>query len=298
MMAEHMGRILVVDDELVVLKGSERVLRPEGYEVDAVPSPLEGLEKFEQGGYDLVITDIMMPEMDGLEFIRRIRQKSTDINIVMITGFPSQESIKEALGLRIVDYLPKPFSPALLLEVVGKAMAVTRSGTAPEPGVEDYNEEVAEKLDALIEKFRGHRGPLIPLLEETQELIGYLPPVVLRHVARGLGLPVAEVHGVVSFYHFFTMKPKGKHNIKVCTGTACYVKRADEIVSRLSKELGIEMGGVTEDRQFSMESVRCLGACGLAPVVVIGQETHGSINPVETHKILDQYRGNGGSGDA
>lgn len=297
-MAEHKGRILVVDDELVVLKGCERILRPEGYEVDAVASPVEGLEKFGNGGYDLVITDIMMPEMDGLEFIRRIRQKNADTNIVMITGFPSQESIKEALGLRIVDYLPKPFSPALLLEVVGKAMAVTKSGTAPEPGVEDYNEEVAAKLDELIEKFRGHRGPLIPLLEEAQEIIGYLPPVVLRHIARSLRLPVAEVHGVVSFYHFFTMKPKGKHNIKVCTGTACYVKRAEEIVARLSKELGIEMGGVTDDRMFSMESVRCLGACGLAPVVVVDNNTHGSINPVETHKILEQYKGNGGSGNA
>ena len=224
-----------------------------------------------------------------------MRQKNTDINIVMITGFPSQESLKEALSLRIVDYLPKPFSPALLQEVVGKAIAVAKSGTAPESEAEDFTEEVAEKLDALIESFRGKRGNLIPLLEETQDMIGYLPPVVLKHVARSLKLPVAEIHGVVSFYHFFTMIPKGKHNIKVCTGTACFVKRADEIVSRLSKELGIGFGEVTEDKMFSMESVRCLGACGLAPVVVVGQETFGSINPVETNKILEQLKGNGGA---
>ena len=294
-MGESKGKILVVDDELVVLKSCERILVPKGYEVDAVPSPLEGLKKLDDGHYDLIITDIMMPEMDGLEFCRRVRQKNTDINIVMITGFPSQESLKEALSLRIVDYLPKPFSPALLQEVVGKAIAVAGSGTAPEGEVEDFTEEVAEKLDALIESFRGKRGNLIPLLEEAQDMIGYLPPVVLKHVARSLKLPVAEIHGVVSFYHFFTMIPKGKHNIKVCTGTACFVKRADEIVSRLSKALGIGFGEVTEDRMFSMESVRCLGACGLAPVVVVGQETFGSINPVETNKILEQLKGNGGA---
>ncbi len=294
-MGESKGKILVVDDELVVLKSCERILAPQGYEVVSAPSPVEGLEKLDSGDYDLIITDIMMPEMDGLEFCRRVRQKNSDINIVMITGFPSQESLKEALSLRIVDYLPKPFSPALLLEVVGKAMAVTKSGTAPEPEVEDFTEEVAQRLDALIESYRGKRGNLIPLLEETQDMIGYLPPVVLRHVAHSLNLPVSEVHGVVSFYHFFTMKPKGKHNIKVCTGTACFVKRADEIVARLTKELGIGFGEVTKDRMFSMESVRCLGACGLAPVVVVGQETFGSINPVETNKILEQLKGNGGA---
>jgi NADH-quinone oxidoreductase subunit E/NADP-reducing hydrogenase subunit HndA len=296
-MGESKGKILVVDDELVVLKSCERVLGPVGYEVDTAPTPLEGLKKFETGDYDLIITDIMMPEIDGLEFVRRIRQKDQNINIVMITGFPSQDSLKEALSMRIVDYLPKPFSPALLQEVVGKAMAVTKSGTAPAPEVEDFTEEVEQKLDDLIESFRGKRGNLIPLLEEAQELIGYLPPVVLTHIARSLGLPVSEVHGVVSFYHFFTMKPKGKHNIKVCTGTACYVKRADEIVARLTKELGIGFGEVTKDRMFSMESVRCLGACGLAPVVVVGQETFGSINPVETSKIIEQLKENGG-GDA
>ena len=177
-------------------------------------------------------------------------------------------------------------------------MDISKSGTALAPELEDYTDEVEAKLDALIEKCRGRRGSLIPLLEEAQEVIGYLPPVVLKHIARGMGLPVSEVHGVVSFYHFFTMKPKGKYNLRVCTGTACYVKRADEIVARLTEQLGIEMGEVTEDRMFSIEGVRCLGACGLAPVVVVGTETFGSINPVETHKIIEHFKGNGGGADA
>jgi NADH:ubiquinone oxidoreductase subunit E/ActR/RegA family two-component response regulator len=284
------GNILVVDDEAIVLRSCERILEPEGYEVDTSASAMEALSMLGAKPYDLVITDIKMPEMDGLQFIREIRSRDRDMNIVLITGYPSQESIREALEMRIVDYLPKPFSPALLTEVANKAVELRRKGVSPEPEVEDYTEETAGKLDGIIARYRGRPGSLIPVLQAAQELVGYLPPVVQRHIARGLNIPVSEVHGVVSFYSFFTMKPKGKHNIRVCLGTACYVKRAEEIVEKLKAELGIELGGVTPDRSFSLESVRCLGACGLAPVVVVDKDTHGSVNPVKTAEILQNYR--------
>lgn len=298
-MGDNKGNVLVVDDESVVLKSCERILEPEGYGVRTTTSPGEALTMLESDAYDLVITDMMMPEMDGIEFMRQVRKITPDMNIVLITGYPSQESIKEALGLRIIDYLPKPFSPSLLMEVVTGAIALKQSGTAPAPDVEVFTEEAAAKLDAIIEEHKDTPGSLIPVLQKAQGVVGYLPPVVQRYVAKNLNLPVSEVHGVVSFYHYFTMKPKGKHAVKVCLGTACYVKRAEEIVEKLKENLDIDMGEVTKDKLFSLESVRCLGACGLAPVVVVDtnqeQETFGSINPVETHKILDNYRnGNGG----
>lgn len=282
------GNILVVDDEQVVLTSCERVLRPVGYEVDTVNSPVEALRRLENGkAYDLIITDIKMPEMDGIEFMRRVRGKDPDINIVLITGYPSQESIKEALALRIVDYLPKPFSPALLTEVTEKALEFRKKSQIP--GLEEYTEETAAKLDEIIKKHKSQPGGLIPVLQEAQELVGYLPPVVQKHIARGLNIPVSEVHGVVSFYSFFTMKPKGKHNVRVCLGTACYVKRSEEILAKLKDRLKIDIGEVTPDRKFSLESVRCLGACGLAPVVVVDKDTHGSINPVKALDILSEY---------
>jgi NADH-quinone oxidoreductase subunit E/NADP-reducing hydrogenase subunit HndA len=283
---------MVVDDDPVVLRSCERILGPAGYEVRSLSSPREALAVVKSEPFDLVITDMKMPEMDGLEFIRQVRESARDVSIMLITGFPSQESIKEALAMGIVDYLPKPFSPALLLDVVEKAVQLRKHGVVPieAPGSGDYNEEVAAKLDAIIARFKGRMGSLIPVLQEAQGLVGYLPPVVQRHIARGLNLPVSEVHGVVSFYSFFSMKPKGKYNVKVCLGTACYVKRAEEIVHRFKEALGIDLGGVTEDRKFSLESVRCLGACGLAPVVVVNNhDTYGSINPVETMKILEHY---------
>lgn len=288
------GNVLVVDDEMIVLKSCERILAPEGYDVSTSTSARQALSMLQGGEYDMVITDIKMPEMDGLEFIRQVRAKDPDMSIVLITGYPSQESIKEALAMRIIDYLPKPFSPALLTEVVNKAVEFKRKGVHVEPDAEAYTEETARKLDEIIKSFRGKPGSLIPVLQAAQELVGYLPPVVQRHIARGLNLSVSEIHGVVSFYSFFTMKPKGRHNIRVCLGTACYVKRAEEIVQKLKDILKIDLGEVTPDKSFSLESVRCLGACGLAPVVVVDKDTYGAVNPVKTAEILGNYNGKEG----
>jgi NADH:ubiquinone oxidoreductase subunit E len=283
------GKILVVDDEPVVVKSCERILSPEGYVVDTASTGKEAIVKLGKNGFDLVITDIKMPDMDGIELLRWIRNSKPETGVVLITGYPSQESIKEALSLRILDYLPKPFSPALLVEVTQKAMEYVKAGEAVEDRTGDYTEEKARELDAIIKKYRKRPGSLIPVLQEAQELIGYLPPTVQRHIARGLKLPVSEVHGVVSFYSFFTMKPKGKHNVRVCLGTACYVKGAEEIVKKLSEGLSIEVGGITDDKKFSLETVRCLGACGLAPVVVVDKDTHGSVNPVKVNELLTTY---------
>lgn len=283
------GNILVVDDEQIILRSCERILSPEGYSVDTATSARDALSLLDRNLYDLIITDIKMPEMDGIEFMRQVRAKNPDINIVVITGYPSQESIKEALSFRIIDYLPKPFSPTHLLEVANNAVELKKRGVAPEPQVEDYTEDVAAKLDEIINRYKHKPGSLIPVLQEAQELVGYLPPVVQRHIAKGLRIPVSEVHGVVSFYSFFTMKPKGKHNIRVCLGTACYVKGAEEIVKKLTEGLKVDVGGITADKKFSLETVRCLGACGLAPVVVIDKDTHGSVNPVKTLEILKEY---------
>ncbi|MGE5894648.1 MAG: NAD(P)H-dependent oxidoreductase subunit E [bacterium] len=147
----------------------------------------------------------------------------------------------------------------------------------------------AEELKRIIETNRSKPGSLIPVLQQAQEVIGYLPPAVLKLIARSLNVSVSEVHGVVSFYSFFSMKPKGKHSVRVCLGTACYVKRANEILEKMKAKLGIAEGEITPDRNFSLETVRCLGACGLAPVVVIDHDTFGSLDPVTVSDILKEY---------
>lgn len=139
-------------------------------------------------------------------------------------------------------------------------------------------------------KYKDKPGPLIPVLHEAQELYGYLPEEVQSYIAEGLGVPVSKVSGVVSFYSFFTTKPKGEHTINVCMGTACYVKGAEEILNRLKEELGIEEGETSEDGKFTMVGMRCLGACSLAPVVTIDDKVYGKVTPEKMMEIIESYR--------
>jgi NADH-quinone oxidoreductase subunit E/NADP-reducing hydrogenase subunit HndA len=283
------GKILVVDDEPIILRSCERTLSPEGFDVETVTSPIDALKREDLNKFEIIISDLRMPGMDGIEFIKEVRKVNQQAGIIIITGYPSQETLKEAVSLKIVDYLPKPFSPTLLLEVVTNTMEMRQRAAVTDSRPDDYTEEMVQKLDEIIANYKDKPGGLIPVLQEAQELFGYLPPVIQKHIARGLRVPVSEVHGVVSFYSFFTMKPKGKHNIKVCLGTACYVKGAEELLNNLKAGLRIGASGMTEDRKFSVDTVRCLGACGLAPVVVIDKDTHGAIKPVEIMHIVKQY---------
>lgn len=150
--------------------------------------------------------------------------------------------------------------------------------------------EQAEKLKAVIEESRATPGCLMHILQEAQGIYGYLPMPVQKTIAEGLGISLAEVYGVVTFYSQFSLKPKGKYRISVCLGTACYVKGSDKILEAVEKELGIKCGECTEDGLFSIDSCRCVGACGLAPVMTINEDVHGKLKPEMVKDILDKYR--------
>jgi len=145
--------------------------------------------------------------------------------------------------------------------------------------VDPITREEWQKVDEVIAKYKGRHGALIPVLKETQDICGYLPKKVQHRIAEGLHLASSQVYGVVSFYAFFTTVPRGRHIIRVCLGTACYVKGSKQILEQLQRELDVEVGGVTRDRKFSLEAVRCLGACGLAPVMVVDSDTYGMVDP-------------------
>ena len=149
--------------------------------------------------------------------------------------------------------------------------------------------EELEKIDQVVAKYKGRHGSLIPVLKESQDVVGYLPKLVQRRIAAGLSLSPSQVYGVVSFYAFFTTVPRGKHVIRVCLGTACYVKGSQQIIEHIEKELGVKVGGITKDRKFSLEAVRCLGACGLAPVMTVGHDTHGMLDPGRAIEIVRSY---------
>lgn len=154
---------------------------------------------------------------------------------------------------------------------------------------QEFSREELSAVDQVIERYREKPGALIPVLEEVQEAIGYLPKSIQARIARAMRVPLKEVHGVVSFYSFFTMVPRGRHTTRCCLGTACYVRGGKKNMQRLTELLRIEPGQTTADRKFSLETVRCLGACGLAPVITVDDDTYRQVKPIRLPEILEQY---------
>ena len=149
--------------------------------------------------------------------------------------------------------------------------------------------EMLSELDELTAEYRDKPGGLIPALQVAQSRFGYLPESVLRQIAKDFQKSYSEVAGVVSFYSFFSTTPRGRHMVRVCLGTACYVRGGKEVLSSLKKELGIDVGETTEDRQFSLDVGRCFGACGLAPVLMVDDDVHQRVKPAKIGALLKAY---------
>lgn len=153
----------------------------------------------------------------------------------------------------------------------------------------ELRQEDLIKIKEICAYFNNDSQELINVLHKCQEHFGYLPAEVQEVVSEWLDVPIAKIYGVVTFYSFFTMTPKGKHPVSICMGTACYVRGAEKVLEEFKKELGIQVGQTTKDGKFSLSSLRCVGACGLAPVVLIGEKTYGRVAPDDVKNILREY---------
>jgi len=169
-------------------------------------------------------------------------------------------------------------------------MLKTEEMSGKSPFQEEFSCEQRTAVDAVITRYCSKPGALIPVLEEAQEILGYLPKSILKEIALRLRLPFSEVWGVVTFYSFFTTTPRGRHTVRCCLGTACYVRGGKNNLEKLSNLLQIEPGATTEDNRFSLETVRCLGACALAPVVAADGETFAQVKPMKIPEILEGFK--------
>ena len=149
--------------------------------------------------------------------------------------------------------------------------------------------EQFKQLDELIANHKGQAGALMPVLQGAQGIFGYLPIEVQKHIALSMDVPLSEVYGVASFYSQFILNPKGDYAVAVCLGTACYVKGAGLLMDKLESILGIKNGEITADRRFSLDATRCIGACGLAPVLTVNEEVYGRLTPDMIQGIIDKY---------
>ncbi|MBN2320104.1 MAG: NAD(P)H-dependent oxidoreductase subunit E [Acidobacteria bacterium] len=159
-------------------------------------------------------------------------------------------------------------------------------------------EELLTRVDPVIEQYRQKPGGLIPALQIVQGIIGYLPEEAIKRIASGFGKSFSEVAGVVGFYSFFSTTPRGRHVIRVCLGTACYVRGAGQVLEAIKRNLQIDVGETTKDRIFSLEVARCFGACGLAPAIMVDEDVHHRVKPSRVGDIFERYRLRRNGGEA
>ena len=150
--------------------------------------------------------------------------------------------------------------------------------------------EQEEQLKAVIAKHKGQQGATIPVLHEAQDIYGYLPIEVQEMISEGLDVPLAEIYGIVTFYTQFSLNPKGQYEIGVCLGTACYVKGSNLVLEKVKEMLKVDVGECTADGRFSIDATRCIGACGLAPVMTVNEDVYGRLLPEEVPGIIEKYQ--------
>ncbi len=153
----------------------------------------------------------------------------------------------------------------------------------------ELRQDQIDKIDSICESFGNQEGELINVLHKSQETFGYLPAEVQEVISEKMEIPAAKVYGVVTFYSFFSMIPKGEFPVSICTGTACYVRGAETVLNEFKKQLEIEVGETSTDGKFSLSCLRCVGACGLAPVVLVGDKTYGRVAPDDVKEIISEY---------
>lgn len=149
--------------------------------------------------------------------------------------------------------------------------------------------KVDEKLEKIAKKYKNVEGGIISALHEVQDTYGYISSTAQKYLSKELNVPMSEIYGIITFYSRFSLVPKGKYNIQVCMGTACYVKGSEKVLNRFKEKLGIKEGETTSDGKFSIESVRCIGACGLAPAIVINEEVYGKMDEKKVDELIEKY---------
>jgi len=325
-------KMLVIDDDQTVLSSCRRIFESEGFDVVITPNPEEGLSLVLDTYFDVILTDWMMPELDGMDVITRLDVTSPGSAVVMISGYPSIGRATEAMKRGAMDYVAKPFAPDEIIKTVAEAIKrkeseeisiverfgkLAKAGQISFPTIDDKiiqslsdaidkkrHTEAKPSLDSLsgperlheivlavIEQYNRDTSSLIGMLQAVHSYEGYLSYETIGLIARELGLSEHEIFGTASFYKQFKFEKPGKHHIRICSGTACFVAGGSVLLETAQARLNIGPGQTTEDGIFSIERVACLGCCALAPAVTIDDEVYGKMNPAKLLRNIDKiYR--------
>lgn len=287
--------VLALESEAARRRELEKALPPEGYSLRFVPDGGALLAELGSDGAHLVVLDLDIPYKEGMTLLKTAHDLQPRVPIVCETATPTVESAVEAMRRGAYNYISK-FSPvATLLGIMGHALEKERMQ------VETREKARAQKIrtfddprslaaiDDILSRHRYDQSMLISYLQDIQDELNYLPQEALRFVARQVNVALPRVYGIATFYKGFSLVPRGRHMIHVCLGTACHVRGGANILDSLERELGIRAGETTYDDRFSLESVRCVGCCGLAPVVVIDGKFHGKLTQEKVSQVLGGY---------
>jgi NADH:ubiquinone oxidoreductase subunit E/FixJ family two-component response regulator len=325
-------KMLVIDDDPMVLSSCRRIFESEDYHVVTTESPEEGLSLVLDTYFDVVLCDWMMPGFDGMDVIAKLEETSKGSAVLMISGYPSIERATEAMKRGAMDYIAKPFTPDEIIKAVDEAIqrkeaeemkiierfeALTKSGQIALPSIDEKilqalsaaiderrrmetkpsleaisePERLQEMIHAVIDKYNRDANNLIAILQAVHSYAGYLSYDTIGAIARELNMSEHEIFGTASFYTQFKFEKPGKHHIKVCTGTACFVSGGGVILDSIESKLNIVPGQTTKDGMFSLERVACLGCCSLAPVMTINDKVHSQMSPAKLSRTIDKiYR--------
>jgi len=288
-------KILVIDDERGIREGCRRILESENYQVLTAEDGSKGLELARTDQVAVALIDLKMPGIDGLEVLREIRKINAEIIPIIVSGHGTIESAVEAMKAGAFDFITKPFEPDRLLKVIDRGLEQKKERLKGLELKKEHREQAIDDLnsmaiaDEIMARYHYRDSALIAILQDIQKRFNYLPQNLLRYVALRMNVPLTRVYSISTFYKAFSLKPRGKHLINVCLGTACHVRGGMKILERLERELGIKNEETTYDEKFSLKSVRCVGCCGLAPVIVIDNEFHGNLTQEMIPKVLAKY---------
>ncbi len=284
-------QVLIMEDEVSVAKGLGMVLSEEGYNVDLAMTGRSALDTFNQKMFDLLIADLRLPDIDGMEVIKQVKRRRPDTEVLVITGYSTVTTAVEAMKLGASDYLSKPFTEDEFLSAVKGAlvtkefMAADAAATPLEPLPED-SLRLTEVLQQIRQRFTGRQQEVITILQMVQNAVGYIPIEALQQVADFTRMPEAAVYGIATFYERFRLSPVGRHVVKVCRGTACHVKGADKILHEIEHRYKLSPGQTSKDRMFTLETVACFGSCAIAPVVVVDDKVSADMDPDKVGKVM------------
>ncbi len=285
-------QVLIMEDEASVAKGLGMVLSEEGYHVDLAMTGRSALDSFNQKMFDLLVADLRLPDIDGMEVIKQVKRRRPDTEVLVITGYSTVNTAVEAMKLGASDYLAKPFTEDEFLLAV-KGALVTRGLPAAEAAAAALEPlpadslKLAEVMGQIRQSFAGRQEEIIAILQKVQNAVGYLSTEALVQAAAFTGMSEAAVYGIATFYESFRLSPVGRHVVKVCRGTACHVKGADKILHGLEDRFKLSPGHTSKDRMFTLETVACFGSCAIAPVVVVDDKVSADMDTEKVGKVLD-----------